>query len=155
MKKNIMKSVAAFMSAISITALSPVFLTSLAVVTPVTLVSVEAKACRDCPFPMKIRDGVWIMPNEKVEIRIEKHRLPSRFEEVRITLHDPETGSMLASGYIKQKRGRKTVNMQLFDIDGREVKGYVRFVDNEGAEIQARFTCEECEIGSLLDQRRR
>jgi hypothetical protein len=155
MKTRIMNSVAALASAFSITAFNPGVLTSIAVIAPVTLVSVEAKACRDCPFPMKVRDGVWIMPNEKVEVRIEKIKLPSRFEEVRITLHDPETGVMLASGIVKQKRGRKTVNMQLFDKDGREVKGFVRFVDEERAEIQARFTCEECEIGTLLDQRRR
>ncbi len=64
--------------------------------------------CRDCPFPMKIADGVWIMPNEKLEVHIEKIRLPSRFEEVHVTLRDPDTHEILARGMSKQKRGRKT-----------------------------------------------
>lgn len=107
--------------------------------------------CRDCPFPMKIADGVWIMPNEKLEVHIEKIRLPSRFEEVHVTLRDPETHEILARGMSKQKRGRKTATIQLFDKSGREVKGFVRFIDQEEDQIQAKFTCDECEIEKRLD----
>lgn len=111
----------------------------------------KAMLCRDCPFPMKIGDGIWIMPNEKLEVQIEKVRLPSRFEEVHVTLRDPDTHEVLAHGMSKQKRGRRTVNVQLFDNSGREVKGFVRFVDREEEAIQAKFTCDSCAIGSLLN----
>ncbi|RYZ73528.1 MAG: hypothetical protein EOP05_09980 [Proteobacteria bacterium] len=107
--------------------------------------------CRDCPFPMKVADGVWIMPNEKIEVTIERIKLPSRFEEVHVVLRDPETHAVLAAGISKQRAGRKTVNVQLFDNSGRQVQGFVRFMDPQLDAIQARFTCEQCEIGKLLD----
>lgn len=109
-----------------------------------------AQACRDCPFPMKIGEGRWIMPGGNVELEIDQIRLPSRFEEVHIVLRDPQTGAILAQGMAKQKRGRKTVNVRLIDKAGLEVKGFVRFVDQERAEIRAEFTCESCEIVSLI-----
>lgn len=113
-----------------------------------------ADACRDCPFPMKIGEGRWIMPGGNIEVEIEQVTLPSRFEEVHIILRDPETGAVLAQGVSKQKRGRKTVNIRLVDKDGIEIKGYVRFMDQKRDEIRATFSCTKCEIGSLLDERR-
>lgn len=111
----------------------------------------KAEACRDCPFPMRIGENRWIMPNEKIELSIERIDLPSRFEEIHVVLMDPDTHEILARGVSKQKRGRKTANVQLFDKSGRQVTGFVRFVNEEREEIQARFTCEECEIEKRLD----
>lgn len=149
MKTQILKSLAAVVATLLVI-VAP-FSASAAAPTSSSAPKSFAMLCRDCPFPMKIGDGVWIMPNEKLEVQIDRIKLPSRFEEIHVILRDPDTHEVLASGISKQRAGRKTVNVQLFDKSGRQITGFVRFMDTQLDTIQAAFTCEHCEIGKLLD----
>jgi len=106
--------------------------------------------CRDCPFPAKISDGRWLMPNGLVTVDIDETPVPRGMNQVDVTLRDAKTGHVIAKGTVVQRRERRTANIDLVDSDGRPIKGFVRFV--EGREkIQAKFTCEECNIGPMLE----
>lgn len=111
----------------------------------------EAKACKDCPFPMRVADGKWMMPNGYLRIDIEERRLPRSQTEVHISLVDARTGEVVAEGVSRQPKRRKTVNIQLIDSSGKPVQGYIRYVDDEKEQIQAKFTCESCAISDMID----
>lgn len=111
----------------------------------------EAKACKDCPFPMRIGEGKWMMPNGYLRIDIVERRLPRSQTEVHVQLVDNRTGEVVAEGVSRQPKRRKTVNIQLMDESGKPVQGYIRYVDQEKEHIQAKFTCESCAIADMID----
>lgn len=111
----------------------------------------EAKACRDCPFPMRIAEGKWMMPNGYLRIDIKETRLPKSQTEVEVLLVDSRTGAVVASGISRQPKRRKTVNIQLTDESGQPVQGYIRYVDDHKEQIQVKFTCESCAIADMID----
>ena len=111
----------------------------------------DARACKDCPFPMKVADGKWIMPNGMVRLEIDVVDLPSKFNEVHVVLRDLRTDQIVATGMSKQRKDRKTINVQLIDINGKPVQGFVRYMDDKKDKIQARFTCEACSIGDIIE----
>ncbi|MEK7357666.1 MAG: hypothetical protein AAB250_14540 [Bdellovibrionota bacterium] len=111
----------------------------------------EAKACKDCPFPMRVADGKWMMPNGYLRIDIVERRLPKSQTEVHVQLVDARTGEVVAEGVSRQPKRRKTVNIQLIDATGKPVQGYIRFVDVDKEQIQAKFTCESCAISDMID----
>lgn len=111
----------------------------------------EAKACRDCPFPMRVAEGKWMMPNGYLRIDILERQLPKSINEVEVHLVDARTGEIVASGVSRQRRRNKTVNIQLIDGTGKPVQGYIRYIDEDKEQIQAKFTCESCAISDMID----
>lgn len=112
---------------------------------------IDAKACKDCPFPMKVGDGKWIMPNGMVRLEIQTYELPSHLTEVHVSLRDLRTDEIVATGISKQRKDRKTVNVQLTDMNGQPVQGFVRYMDDKKNKIQARFSCEQCTISDIIE----
>ncbi|MES2857014.1 MAG: hypothetical protein V4692_14190, partial [Bdellovibrionota bacterium] len=58
----------------------------------------DAKICKDCPFPMRVGENRWKMPNGHVEIEILKKKLPNRWEQIQVRLVDTRDGRILAEG---------------------------------------------------------
>jgi hypothetical protein len=108
--------------------------------------------CRDCPFPAKVNNGRWIMPNGKYVIDIDERGLPKGMNQVDVTLRDAKTGVVVATGRSIQRRERRTAYVDLLATDGSEVDGFIRFVDGEQRDkIQVKFSCEHCAIGPMLE----
>lgn len=115
------------------------------------LVLTSGFMCRDCPFPAKIADGKWELPNGQIHLEIDELNRPKDFDAIYVTLRDSKSGVVLAKGVTYQRRGRKTLNIELIDNEGRSIRGYVHYLDNEKEKINAKFTCRECKIESRLD----
>lgn len=110
-----------------------------------------AQACRDCPFPSRIADGRWLMPNGNLQIEIDEIDLLKDMDEIHVVLRDAHSGLVLARGISIQRPGRRTVTVDLLDSDGRQIKGFVHFLNSAKDKIQAKFTCKECLIQPMLD----
>ena len=108
--------------------------------------------CRDCPFPSKVSDGRWIMPNGKYVIDISETEMPKGMNQVDVTLRDAKTGEVMATGRTIQRRERRTAYVDLVDKEGHPIDGFIRFVDGTDREkIQVKFSCEQCAIAPLLE----
>ncbi len=124
-----------------LTSLTTSLMAPLATLTAVTAVTVPAEACRDCPFPMRIGDNRWLMPDESFVITIiEKDIGDSRFS-VMVRLTDPITGRILASGGTKRRRDQHSVVVPMRDRLGGKVVGKIRWVDSAHTQIRVRFQC--------------
>ena len=110
----------------------------------------EAQACRDCPFPMKVADGHWMMPNGRVEFFIDETKIDTKTNQMIVRLVDPVTGRLLATGTSKIRNGRKNLIINLRDSQGEIIKGQFYFVDGQREQIKARFTCASCNISELI-----
>jgi hypothetical protein len=110
-----------------------------------------ADACRDCPFPMKIGDGRWLMPNRKLEMTIEEIRPDQPWHEMRLRLFDPISREVVASGSSYIRKGATDILFSLRDKQGFPVHGDVHFLDTGHQHLQVRFTCNACSIGDLFE----
>lgn len=106
--------------------------------------------CRDCGFPMRVGEGRYLMPNKHVVVEIERIRLPSRFEQVRVRLVDNRSGEIIAEGMSKQRRGRKTIHVAMEDSAGNPINGFVQYMDDDRKDIAVKFTCKYCLIADLI-----
>jgi hypothetical protein len=106
--------------------------------------------CRDCPFPAKIADGRWLMPNGILQLEIDEQQMPGSMSHVHVVLRDVRSGDIVAYGFIVQRKNSRVLLINLTDNQGRRVKGFVRYFDTNRVKIQAKFTCEECSIGPML-----
>lgn len=107
--------------------------------------------CRDCPFPSRVADGKWVMPNGLIQIDIDEQVLDGKMSHINVTLTDPRTGALIASGEVLQSRYKKTLVVDMTDRDGHPIKGYVRYTDASKENIQAKFTCELCRAHDWFD----
>ncbi len=122
------------------------------VMTTLLFVSPLAQACRDCPFPSKIADGRWLMPNGQLQIEIDEMEGDAKdMNEVHVVLRNTKTGVIVAKGISMQHSRRRTVTVDLMDRQGRKIKGFVHFLDDRRNKIEAKFSCEECAIEPMLD----
>lgn len=111
----------------------------------------RAEACRDCPFPMKVSDGRWLMPNRQLEVAIEESRAQGRLQKTEITLIDTVTREAVAYGSIRHSKGRRSYTVILSDRDGQPVEAHIRWLDRNHDRVQIILNCiEECSIANLL-----
>ena len=54
--------------------------------------------CRDCPFPAKVADGRWLMPNGHLQLDIRQEPVSGRRTRFDITLTDATSGEVVATG---------------------------------------------------------
>ena len=99
-----------------------------------------AKACRDCPFPMKIGNNQWLLP-EGMILRMQESCISTSKTLVVVILQDPNTGEVLADGEIVRPKKQKSVEVMLWDGRGRRVSGSIYWEDFTRPLIRARFTC--------------
>jgi hypothetical protein len=110
----------------------------------------QAQACRDCPFPLKIAEGRWLLPSGELEVVIEEVELPKRQKEVQVSLVNVRTRQVAAMGKVRQRADRKTVTLELTDSDGRIVKAVIRYMDPQRDVIMAKFSCNLCVISEFI-----
>lgn len=132
-----------WLKAITITA-TAALVTSVAIARPTMF-------CRDCPFPAKVADGRWVMPNGVIQVEIGETFMPKHMNQVDILLRDTRSGEVIAKGVVFQRRDRRTVKIDLMDKEGRQIKGFVRYNDHGHETIQAKFSCEQCAIAPMLE----
>lgn len=110
----------------------------------------RADACRDCPFPMKIAEDRWLMPNRQLEVQIIEIDF-GRFTETNITVMSAATHEILAKGSIRQRKGRKTVSVNLVDSEGQPAHAEIRWMDEDREKVQINLVCGgECAFSQLL-----
>jgi hypothetical protein len=110
-----------------------------------------ADACRDCPFPMKVGEGHWLMPNRKFEIIIAEISPQLPFHEMQIRLIDPVSRETVASGSAYIRKGVRDIMFAMKDKQGFPVQGEIHFLDASRNRLQVRFSCTSCSIGDLFD----
>lgn len=103
--------------------------------------SSAALACPDCPFPMKIGDNQWLMPNSKVVLNIQETRFSASQLQTRVTLVDQVSGKPIASGSGIRHPEQRMLKLLLWDAADRRISGEIYWVNFSQAVIQAKFSC--------------
>jgi hypothetical protein len=106
------------------------------------LAAPDAKACRDCPFPMKIGEKKWLMPDSHTVVMIEEIDFGSSYN-MTVVLMDSVTGELMASGTVYRPKGQRSVTILLLDRQGRRVYGNITWVNYKDSVIRARFDYED------------
>lgn len=109
----------------------------------------EAQACRDCPFPLRVASGLWLMPNKQLEVQIHEEVHDASSMRVFVILRDARTKDVIASGETVRSTFRNNFALQLEDFGGKLVRGQIRWINKADDVIQARFMCQ----GSCTIQR--
>src|SRR4051812_22644673 len=85
--------------------------------------------CKDCPFPMKIGENQWLMPDSTVVVQIYEQSLPDSSYQMSVALIDSVTGELLANGTARRSKAQRTVSITLLDPQGHRVDGEIRWVN--------------------------
>lgn len=134
--------------AASLTAAFATALTALLILT----IPQRADACRDCPFPMKIAEGRWLMPNRQLEVEIHEIDLPGSLTLTSMEVRNAQTGEVLATGSVRLRKGRRTIDIEMTDSEGRPVKAQIYWVDNSRQRVRIFLACEgQCSLNAFLD----
>jgi hypothetical protein len=116
-----------------------------------TLPPSKAEACRDCPFPMKVAQDRWLMPNGKIEVQIREEIFDDERIISRVILIDVLSREVVAVGHTKRKKNSRTLNLNLTDHRGGKIRGQVRWSGEAKDSLQARFSCVAyCSISDLM-----
>ena len=103
-----------------------------------TVAADQAEACRDCPFPMRIADGHWLMPNE---LNLGGGRI-----QTVVRLFDAKTGSLLAVGSLDHNKGRKRLKVELVDFAGGNITVDLQYANVYRTKIRVKMTCQQCNV---------
>jgi hypothetical protein len=115
--------------------------------------SQEAQACRDCPFPLRVASGRWLMPNKQLEVQIHEEPYNETSMRVFVILRDANSKDVLATGETIRSNFKNNFTLQLADHGGRLVRGQIRWINKADDVIQARFLCQgACTIQRYFDQ---
>lgn len=112
-----------------------VFAAAMSIFTP------AAEACKDCPFPMKVGDHVWQMPNSPLQVQIFERELSDCRMLMFISLWNSESKEKIASSVVTRNCSQRLLNFVLFDLNGGRINGTLNLIDFAET-IQAKFTCE-------------
>ncbi len=110
--------------------------------------SERAEACRDCPFPMRIADGYWRMPNGITEIKVDEVNLGSGRVQTVVQLFDANSGVLLAMGSLDHNKGRKRLKVELVDFGGGRMTVDLHYANMSRTKIKVKMTCEQCNVQS-------
>ncbi len=117
--------------------------TSLILASFTMLPPARAQACRDCPFPVKVDETHWLMPNRDVMLNLTEKQLNDGSILMRVSLSDVHTGEIFARGTAHRSPGQRNVSLHMHDPKGRRVKAKIRWINFEARVIQADFDCLE------------
>lgn len=111
-----------------------------------------AGACRDCPFPMKIGDGQWLMPNKRLEVMILEPVTKDPMALTFLWVNQAETGQTLALGSALHRKGLNDVPLTAHDRDGNEVLVRIHWENGDHAKLRIGFECPKgCLLKEYLD----
>jgi hypothetical protein len=112
--------------------------------------SQNSQACRNCPFPLKVGDNTWMMPNGKVQIDIQKTTVSIRNIEIGVLLTNVATGQVMAIGYQVVRRGTRQYRVDLTDMEGRAIHAEFEWLDFAKGTVSIELSCDNCRDSSLL-----
>lgn len=118
--------------------------TTLVVVAPPTP---KAEACRDCPFPMFLREGRWRMPSGNSDITISEVNLGSGRILSVVRLFDSNSGELLALGSVTHTKGRRRLKVDLVDGLGGTMTAEVYFpAIRDRSKLRVKLSCQSCNL---------
>jgi hypothetical protein len=100
-----------------------------------------ASACRDCPFPIRLAEGIYEMPGGDAQIWMETRRMPNGSAETWVALVDAKTGYTLAEGWVRHAFTDRRVSLNLDDFMGGGVRLEVFWQDLWREHIRVRMAC--------------
>lgn len=108
----------------------------------------EASACRDCPFPMHLSNGHWLMPNGMSELLVEEINIGGGRVQTTVKLFDSQNGDLLAIGHLEHNKGRKRLKVELKDLAGGKMEANLYWPTSVRSKIKVKITCDQCNIQS-------
>ncbi len=108
----------------------------------------QAEACRDCPFPMHLSNGHWLMPSGMSELLVEEINLGGGRIQTVVKLFDSTNGDLLAIGHLDHNKGRKRLRVELTDLAGGKMEASLYWVNSGRTKIKVKITCNQCNIQS-------
>lgn len=114
----------------------------------IAMAPAKATACRDCPFPMKVGEGRWLMPNRQLEVAIDEFPSSATTRIITVTLVDSHSMKILATGWTTAKNSARTIKVSLWDKQHRPIQATIYFLDRD--RIQVKFYCDGCSITEML-----
>ena len=123
-------------------------LRSIAQITPISV----AEACRDCPFPLRIDEYRWRMPNGKIEFELVEADSHDGTSLVYVTLYDRNTTKVIATGSQIIYTGETDFGVTLYDADGNSINSEFTWADRDLGRLQAGFSCKACRIKPILNE---
>jgi len=102
-----------------------------------------AQACRDCPFPTRIDETHWLMPNSRVVMVMTQKKYSNGRIRVRVALKDTVDGEIFARGQGWLEPGQTEIWISMRDPKGHHVDGRITWVNPQERVIQADFDCLE------------
>jgi hypothetical protein len=108
----------------------------------------NADACRDCPFPMHLSDGHWLMPSGMSELLVEEINLGGGKVQTVVKLFDSLNGDLLAIGQLDHNKGRKRLKVELTDLAGGKMEADLTWANSSRTKIKVKITCNQCNIQS-------
>lgn len=110
------------------------------------VVTEQAEACRDCPFPMSTLH--WRLPSGNSDVTVEEiNRGGGRIQSV-VRLIDAHTGELLAIGRLEHTKGRRNLRVELFDMSGGRMEAHLSYEDANRTKVRIRITCQSCNLDS-------
>jgi hypothetical protein len=106
-----------------------------------TLWAEPASACRDCPFPIRLEDGIYEMPGGNAQIWMETRRLTNGRAETWVALIDSRTGYTLAEGWVRHAYSDRRLSLKLDDFMGGGVRLEIFWQDVWKQQIRVRMAC--------------
>lgn len=108
----------------------------------------NAEACRDCPFPMHLSNGHWLMPSGMSELLVEEINLGGGKVQTVVKLFDSLNGDLLAIGHLDHNKGRKRLKVELTDLAGGKMEADLTWANSSRTKIKVKITCNQCNIQS-------
>lgn len=108
----------------------------------------NAEACRDCPFPMHLSNGHWLMPSGMSELLVEEINLGGGRVQTVVKLFDSLSGDLLAVGHLDHNKGRKRLKVELTDLAGGKMEASLYWPNSSRTKIKVKITCDQCNIQS-------
>ena len=102
----------------------------------------DAFACRDCPFPLFIEQGRWLMPSRVVEVRMSESFTQKNSVRTRLEVLSTN-GQVLAFGYKQSKKDENDIQVRLFEVTGSGTwMAYIHFPNpRQRNQIRIRLRC--------------
>lgn len=106
----------------------------------------SAEACRDCPFPMLLSNGHWLMPSGMSELVVEEINIGGGRVQTVVKLFDSLSGGLLAIGHLDHNKGRKRLKIELTDMAGGKMEAALYWPSSGRTKIKVKITCDQCNI---------
>ncbi len=111
-----------------------------------------ALACPDCTFPMKIGDGLWLMPNRQLEVEIRESQICDGVQEIKVSIRRADTHEVLATNYFHRNSQAKIMKLRLYDANGAPINAQIEWMDESHDKVMIAISCEgKCTLNGLLD----